>query len=312
MPPTSRVALAVALAAACPAFAQDSQPVAGPVQRAATVGQGINVELSGRGLYTFGSDIDDTDGSVSIWRAGFGLGLAFQPFERARLTLGIDEEASWYLFDDATRIIPGVPADGDPFELGLITTFSPRLSVMHDEHWSWFVAGIVEFAGDPNADVGDSGTYGGIAGARYAFSESFALTFGIVGKSRLEDDFLAFPIIGIDWKINDRVAFSTEGTVGKLTAALNDEWSASLSAGWELREYRMDDDAPVPDGVMSDSRIPIAVSFDWSPSKAFTLGITGGAVIWQEFEFRDGAGEDVSEVNTDPAAFIGLSGRLRF
>jgi hypothetical protein len=309
-PPISAV---VVLSIAAPAMAQDNQPVAGPTQRAATVaGQGINIELTGRGSYTFDSGIDDTDGSVSIWRAGFGLGVSFQPFERARLTLGVDEEASWYLFDNATRLIPSLPAEGDPFELGLITTFSPRLSVAHDEHWSWFVGGIVQFAGDPDADVSDSGTYGGLAGARYAFSETFALTFGVVGKSRLEDDFLAFPLLGIDWKINDRVSFSTEGTVGTLRAKLDDAWAASLSIGWELREYRMADDAPVPDGVLGDSRVPIAVSFEWAPSPTLSLAITGGAVVWQEFEFRDSDGEDVTETNTDPAAFISLTGRIRF
>lgn len=315
MPLSPRVFLAVAflpcgLSAA--ALAQDQPPVGGPVQQAAAASESLTFQLRARGTFAFDADIDDTDGSVSIGRAGVGLGLTFRAWERARLSLGVDEEVSWYLFDDATRIIPALPASSDPFELGLITTFSPRLSVQHNENWSWFVGGIIEFAGDPDADIGDSGTYGGYAGARYAVSETFGLTFGFVAKTRLEEDALAIPLIGIDWKVSDRVTFSTEGTTGKIAAKLSDEWSVSVSGGWELRDYRLDDDGPVPDGVMSDSRIPIAISFEWNPSPNITLALTGGAVVWQEFEFRDEDGDDVSETNTDPAPFIGLSAQFRF
>jgi hypothetical protein len=174
------------------------------------------------------------------------------------------------------------------------------------------VGGIIEFAGDPDADIGDTGTYGGYAGARYAVSESFGFSFGFAAKTRLEDDALVIPLVGIEWKVSDRVTLSTEGTTLRIASKLSDEWSVGLSAGWELREYRLDDEGPVPDGVMSDSRIPIAVSFDWTPSPNVTLAISGGAVVWQEFEFRDSNGDDVSETNTDPAPFIGLSAQFRF
>jgi hypothetical protein len=306
------LAASLASLAGTHASAQSDQPVGGPVQRAATVGAGVSVEIRGSGSFTFDADIDDTEGSVSVGRAGFGLGLGFQAWERARISLGIDSEASWYLFDDAFGIVPGVPGEGDPFELGLTTTFSPRLSVQHDEKWSWFVAGIIEFAGDPDADIGDSGTYGVLAGARYSFTETFALTFGIGAKTRLEDDALVIPLIGIDWKVNDRVTVSTQGTVGKISMKLSDQWSAGLSAGWELRDFRLDDDAAVPDGVLSDSRVPIAVSFDWSPTPNTTISLTGGAVVWQEYEFRNDSEDEVGQTNTDPAPFIGLSAQFRF
>lgn len=306
---------AVLLLPVASALAQEDRPVGGPVQQAATQpGQagGITIEFRPRASYTFAADIDDTNGDVAIARAGLAFSVAFQPFERAQLSLGLDEEVSWYLFEDATPIIPSAPADGDPFELALSTTFSPRLSVQHDQHWAWFVGGIIQFSGEPDADIGDSASYGGYAGARYSFSESFSLSLGFAAKSRLEDDAIVVPLIGVEWKINDRVTLASEGTFGTLNVKLNEEWSATFSGGWELRDYRLDDDPVLPDGVVSDSRVPLGVAFEWRPSPNISLSLGGGVVVWQEFEFRDSDGDDVSETNTDPAPFIAFSALFRF
>ena len=49
------------------------------------------------------------------------------------------------------------------------------------ERWSWFVGGILNFSGEPDADVSDSATYGGFGGARYKFSDKLAVL--VVGKA---------------------------------------------------------------------------------------------------------------------------------
>lgn len=298
-------------------LAQNTPPTGGPTQQAAVAPVaakegGVSVELRTRGSFTFSADIDDTDGDVQIARAGFGLNVGFQPWERARLSLGIDQEISWYLFDNAAGIIPTSPTAGDPFELALTTTLSPRLTVQQNERWAWFIGGITQFSGEPGADIGDAMTFGGYGGARYAFSENFSLSFGVVAKSRIEDDAIVIPLIGIDWKINDRVSLSTEGTTGLLNVKLTDEWTAVFSAGWELRDYRLDDDSVLPDGVVSDSRIPIGIGFEWRPSPNITLNLNGGVVVWQEYEFHNDDGDDISETNTDPAPYVGFSAQFRF
>lgn len=273
---------------------------------------GFTIELNLTGEHAFRADIDDTPGDVAVWRAGFGIDLSTRWGERARLGLGIEEEASWYLFDNARGLVPGAPADGDPFEQVLITRLLPRLSVQHDERWAWFLGGIVEFAGEPGADVGDSATFGGFAGARYAFSENFSLSFGLGAKSRLEDSALVIPLLGVEWKVNDTVTLSSEGTKLRLAAKLSEQLTVALQGGWELREFRLDDDNVLPEGVVRDSRIPIGVSLDWKPCPRAAISLTGGAIIWQEFRFDDRNGDRVSETNTDPTPYIGLSGRITF
>src|SRR6185503_14228688 len=155
-------------------------------------------------------------------------------------------EASWYLFDNATGLVPGT---SDPFENVYRTTIRPMFSTQHDRQWSWFVGAILDFAGEADADLGDSFTYGAFGGARYAVSENFSLSFGIGGKSRLEERALFIPVIGFEWKVNDRVTVSADFDTGvRVSAKMTDTLTAAIVGSWELREYRLDDGAPNPDG----------------------------------------------------------------
>lgn len=269
----------------------------------------ITFQLRGGGEYTFASDIDNTPGDVSIARANFGFGVGIPIGERSRFLLDLDEEVSWYFFESASGLVPGTT---DPFELALSTQFQPMFSSQVDDHWSWFVGGIVNFSGEADADIGDSATYGGFGGARYKFSDTFSLSFGLGAKSRLEDSALVIPLLGVEWKVSDRVTVSSEGTRVKITAQMNKQLAVTLSGGWELREYRLDDDNTLPDGVARDRRVPIGLSLDWKPSDNIQLSFGGGVVVWQEFRFDDRNGNRISETNTDPAAFVGISGKINF
>ncbi len=269
----------------------------------------MTFDLRAGGTYTFPADIDDSPGDVRIARASFGFGVGIPIAERSRLSFDIDEEASWYLFDDAAGLVPG---STDPFELALSTDLSVRFFSAIDEKWSWFVGGVVNFSGEPDVDIGDAATFGGFGGARYQVNDRLGLSFGLAGRSRLEDDALVIPIIGIDWKVSDRVTLSTEGTGLRIAAELNKEVTVSLTGGWESREYRLRDDGPLPDGVVRDARVPIAVSLDWKPRPNIQISVFAGAVVWQEFQFDDREGDEISETNTDPAPFVGVSGKITF
>lgn len=272
-------------------------------------GRPITIQLRGSGEHTFSSDIDGTPGDVGVTRAGFGFGIAVPIAERSSLSLDIDEEVSWYFFDNASGLVPGTT---DPFELALSTQIRSRFSSQIDDRWSWFVGGVVSLEGEADADVGDSATYGGFGGARYRFSDSLSVSFGLGARTRLEESTLVIPLIGVEWKVSDRVTVATEGLGARVTARLNDQLAVTLSGKWELREYRLDDTNLLPDGVARDRRVPIGLWLDWKPTDSVKLSVGGGVVVWQEFRFDDRNGDRVSETNTDPAAFLGLSGSISF
>ncbi len=300
-------------AAGAPAGAPQEQAAPAASQPPAGGSGKWSIELHGGGVIDFESDIQDTAGSVEVYRAGFGVSIGTPPgftSERSRLTLDIDEEVSWYLFHGAAGLAPGTT---DPFENVYQTTIRPTFKMQQDQHWSWFVGGILDFSGEASADVGDSATYGAFGGAKYAFDDHFTLTFGLGAKTRLEDSALAIPVVGLDWRVNDQVTVSAGYANGvRVTAKMSETVTVSLGGNYELREYRLRDDGPIPSGVARDSRIPIGLEIAWSPSPKMTVTLSGGAVVWQQFRIDDSDGNRISETNTDPAPFVGIKVSVAF
>jgi len=325
------IALACACGLAIPALAQDSQPTPPqptepqhapttvlkpaevPPEKPAEAQEGprLSFEIAPRTQYTFRADLDDSPGSVAVWRGGAAFSLSAPWGDRANFQFTADAEASSYDFNGATGLIAGTDSPiSDAYRIRLI----PALAYRCSERWAVLGGGLIEFAGEGGADVGDSTTFGGYVGARYAFSEKFALTFGVQGKSRLEDSAIFLPILGFEWHITDKVTLSTDspGVGLRLAAAIDEHWTFVLSGAWELREYRLEDGSPLPDGVMRDDRAPIGASIEWRPNPHITVALSGGAVVWQRYRFDDQNGDRVSEDNTDPAPFIGISARFDF
>ena len=270
----------------------------------------LRFTLSPRGEYAFESDLDDQDAEAAVGRAGLGSGLSYQATDRLTLILRLEVEASWYRFSgmregggDAEDLLE------DAYSVGI----SPVVSYGIDDKWSVIGGVLIDFSGEADADVGDSGTYGGFGMVRYAFSDRLALSVGLGGKSRLEDDARVIPLLGVEWKITDRVTLSSEGPGLRLTASINDQWSAWVSGAWESREYRLEDDHAVfADGVARDERVPVRAGATWSPSRRVSVDAFVGVVLYQKYEFLDRDGNEALEDNTDPAPMIGLSAQFSF
>ncbi|MBX3401992.1 MAG: hypothetical protein KF699_01140 [Phycisphaeraceae bacterium] len=268
----------------------------------------IRFEIRPRISHAFRADFDDAAADVSVTRAGLSAGWSYAVNDRLRLGMSADFESSWYDFGNAS-MLPGGDA---PLDSAASIRFGPNIFYAISQQWSVFAGAGPEFSGAYGADVGDSFTFGGYVGARYAFSENFALSFGVQGRTRLEEDARLLPLLGIEWQITDDVRLTTEGPGVRLTVRLDEAWSFSIGAAWELREYRLEDDAPIPEGVLRDSRFVFGAGFDYTPSQWVTLSLFGGVVAWQEFRFDDRDGNELLEDNTDPTGFIGFSATFRF
>lgn len=269
----------------------------------------FNLSFRPRVEHAFAADLRDSQGSVSTTRAGATLGLAAPLGERARLLVNVDGEWSRYNWSDVGDLLP---SGEDPITNAYQVRLSPGLVYVLDQEWSLTGGAIIEFAGEGGADVGDSVTYGGFFGARYRWSDRLTTTFGVIAKTRLEDDAIAVPLLGVEWKITDTVTLENEGLGLKLRAAMNEQWRFGVFARYELRDYRLDDDGSVPDGVLRDQRVPIGVSVEWRPNPGVQIELSGGAVVYQKYEFDDSDGDRIESDRADVTPFIGLTATLAF
>jgi hypothetical protein len=272
---------------------------------------GLQSELSLRGDLTLRSDLSEGGGDVAVRRAGYDVNLTYA-FSRqviGSLTLGSDW--AWYDFEGAGGLIAGT---GKPWGQLSQSSISPRVIIVQDQTWSYLVGGSLTAAGESDADLGDSLRWSALGALRYQASESLGLTFGVVAASRLERATQFVPLIGLTWRIDDKTTLDVGGRgLGvELRTKLEDAWTLSLSAGFDNAEYRLNDEAPLAEGIVRDQRVPLLVGVTWSPASSVEVGVRVGAVVYQEFTVYDRRGDELSETNTDPAAMIGLSASLKF
>lgn len=270
----------------------------------------ISVSLKLSSSVQFRTDLRDTPGDVLIGRSGLRVVFSGSPAEKLLLSASIGLEGNWYDFDDPSALIPG---ESDPFDdlYGLQLFVSPTWLI--DDRWSITVGGFASVAGETDAEAGDAVTGGGFIGAGYAFSPEFRLTLGAGAATRLEDDTRLIPVISFAWQVSDTVSLESSGLSLRLTAELAPNFDFSLFGGFESREFRLDDSrAALPEGVVRDQQAPIGAELIWRPIEKLSIGLGGGAIIYQEIEILDSDGDKLNGIDTDPVGFVSLRVEYRF
>lgn len=297
--------------AAPDARAPTSEPPAPPTDSAdpAPATSPWSFTIIPRAQHTFSSDLKNGGADASVSRLGVDLDLAYQATERLGLTLNLAPEVSWYDFGAGNALVPGTD---DPFNDLYRLDIIPGARYSLNERWTLVGGARFELAGESEADAGQSATFGGYFGGRYAASERFAATFGVLVTSRLEDSAFVLPLIGMEWRITDSLTLAARGAGLRIENRINDDWSVWLGGSYESREFRLAEDSPLPEGVVRDRRVPITIGAKWRAADRITVGLEGGAVIWQQFEIDDRNGDDVNKVRTKPAPFVGVSVTIRF
>jgi hypothetical protein len=270
----------------------------------------FSATIGGRGEYQFEADLDSGEGSVSVARAGAELGLSFAVGDRSRLNVSWDSEFSWYDWKDASAFSGSAR---EPWEDTQQHAIAVQLVVPTEGKWAWFVGGGALASYEQGADLGDSMTYGAQGGARYVFSDAFSLSLGVGVRTRLEDDTMVLPIIGFDWKINEKLSLGTKRGIGlELKYQASDAVALTLGSIFDSREFRLRDDGAVRDGVGADRRVPVVAGIEWAVSPTVILSAQGGLIAWSHYKLEDDSGSKVGETDADPAGFIGIGVDFRF
>lgn len=270
----------------------------------------MTVELTVTGDVTFKADFDEAVGDVEIWRSGIGLGLNIPIGERGSLLIDVRSEYWQYNFSNATGMIAGVD---NPFEEILRESLSLTFVQQSNDKWGWMAHAGGSVAGETGADFSNAfaETFG--AGVRRSFGDDLSITLGAGVLTRFEEDPIVFPLVIVDWQINDQWRLTNdEGTGVQLSYAPDQSWTLTLDGGWEFREFRLDEDGALPEGIVTDQRIPIAAGLMYRNQNGFEGHVRAGAVIWQEFEVADANGNRISENNTDPTPFLSFSLEWKF
>lgn len=307
---------AMALIIAAPALAAGQPETVGELDADATLDlrepeeAGAGIGLAGRvfGRHEFEADLD-TAGDVSTTRAGAAIDAWGAINESLRLETTLQIESSFYEFNDAQVLLAG--SDG-PIDEGYDLLLRPILRGEVNERWGWLAGLQLRLSGEADADIEDAAGIGGFAGVTRHFSDRFSLTLGAGAQSRLEDSAIVIPYIAFDWRPTEDLRVWSDGLGVHVSREIDESWSARAFARYESREFRLDDDGPIPDGVFRDDIVLLGVGTTWAPaSSRMTVAFDLGASIYRDMDVLDAGGDEIVDTEqVDPAFF--LSARLEY
>ncbi len=274
----------------------------------------ISYTLDVYGRVAFETDLGDGPSDVGVQRIGTAFTVGVPIEENMTLILSPSFEYSHYDFDKATGLIAGT---ADPFEDLTSSSMTARLEVKQDDTWGWFVGAMVISSLESGADFGDSLTAGAGAGVSYQINDRSSIGFGVGMRTRLEDDVIVYPVIYGRHEFNDQWALTSSGSAATgggmaLVYDYSETLAFALSGTWEFREYRLDDGGALPDGVMTDQRIPVGLGVRWKAEPNLTINAEVGVFAWQEFQIDNSSGDEISDDNPDATAYVSFGVSYKF
>ncbi len=177
-----------------------------------------------------------------------------------------------------------------------------------NDRWSLLTIGFIQSAYENGADFGDSISWGLGVGGKYKRSDTLNYLFGIGYFSRLEDDALIIPLIGIEWQINDRLALNSMLGM-ELVYDITGDHRNMLSAGldYNLTDFRLKkDSADETDRAIRPEGVGIYLGYTRQLSESLQFNVKATAVSEGKFETREN-GHKISTVKTD-AGVVGSVG----
>lgn len=284
--------------------------------RSSVASQGEGTQTSYRFAYTpiyqFATDLD-SGGSFDVhrhylrfdvsrfidpqWTVGLGLGLDYERWDFS----GIDGLSGVDLWDEIFR--PGIS----------LAVFYSTAS-----NWRFGVMPSIDFAVATGAQAGESLSYGAVLSAAYAFGPGLVLGLGAGVFERLEESEV-FPLVIIDWKINDRLRLAnpfSAGPVGPAGLELVYTRDAVLEMGvggaYRSYRFRLDDSSVVADGIGEVDFWAPFIRIGWRLGEHFRLDLNGGALIGGNIAIEDENGNKRGETDYDTAPFAGLTLKGQF
>ncbi|MEQ8845386.1 MAG: DUF6268 family outer membrane beta-barrel protein [Phycisphaerales bacterium] len=254
----------------------------------------------------------DGGGRVTSTLTRTEFDLVWLASQRTRAVFQLSNEFAFYDFDDAFRLDP---IDGEP--AGSFNRQNIDVLVNHnlDRRWSLIALGGIGLARERNADVSDSIVWRAGFGTAYQVTENISLGATLLASASQEGSVEIFPLPAIDatFEFDDRWTLRL-GTIqgARLTYKATEELDVSLRAGYNERNYRLDDDGFAPGGVFQDKSVDLRLGVDWRPAPGLEVNAGVGSELWRRFKILDDNGNRLSRVETDPSIvfFAGVSYRF--
>ncbi|MFT5050709.1 MAG: hypothetical protein ACI8QZ_002112, partial [Chlamydiales bacterium] len=261
----------------------------------------VELELMTRG--DSGGNFEGGAASLETRRGGWRA-MVTQADDDSIFAAELGVEGSFYSFAGAPPLggISAAPFN-DLYRTQLGFSYAQRPQIGHIGH---FEGVEVTFGGEDNVQATDGATGGLLGGLRYRAAENLTLAAGVAALSRLDDDAWIWPFLGFDWQVSDTVNFEILGPDIELGWNASDSLRGFLSAEYDLRQYRLNEDGPTGGAAFRDESIRVGGGLEWRPKRALKLRLEGGVAYWRELTLLPTDGSASSESELDPSPYLGF------
>ena len=263
-------------------------------------------------VYQGSADLDG-GGDYSIWSAIVRAGVsgAIGGGNRAGVTLNYDY--SDHSFSNPVRF-----GGAAPWNIVQRYGASVPLSFGLRDGWSVGLVPSFDWFRENGADAGDAFTWGGIVSATKRFADGNRLGFGMGLFDRIEETSV-FPFLLVDWRISDRwrlvnpLPAGPTGPAGlEIEYRLDGGWDVGLGAAWRSTRFRLSKDGTVANGIGEERGVPVFLRATRTLAEQMSLNLYAGLVTAGQLRVEDASGNELHEVDFDPAPLFGATFSARF
>ncbi len=248
-------------------------------------------------------------GSLTSQRGGWEAVIGTELDGERLAAFSVRTEAFFYNFGGANGLVPG---ESEPFNDLYRASFAGVVRSKSSTGPGWFAGFQVALGGEDEAEARDALIVGGAGGVRYRANDELEVELGLAALSRLEDDTWIWPYVGFRWQAADWLEFAAQGTQLEARAFLDEHWSVFGRAQYALQQFRLNDDNPLPAGVVRDEEIRAGVGIERREARGLSIELLAGLNLWRELSTLDRGGQLIAEDELEAAPFVALTLNLSF
>lgn len=276
--------------------------------------------LAGGYAHFFATDFDSGGGDMAVDRVFTSISVGRAESETYSWDISLSSEAAYYSFGTGGTL--AAAAGGRPWHNVGSMVLSPGATFQLDQRWRLVTRVLLQEAGEDDASLSDSLTYGGVVAATYSFSHELTLGAGVLAVSQLEDNALVVPQIIIDWRPTKEFRVSNfagpeafPGGAGlEAMWEISDAFEAAFGGRYTYRRFRLDDtgSAARAGGVGYDTGLPMWLRVTARSKSGWRADLVGGLQLMGETRLYNSSGNELAAVDVQPAPFVGVFFSYRF
>ena len=250
---------------------------------------------------------DEGSGSVSVDRWDVRGGAPLMQKDGSLLALALRYALDRYDFNNTAASWKAV----HHVNLGLASRWKIN------DRWLWANYTVGGIAAEEGSDKDKGFVFNFISIAEYKVSERLTIGPGFGVANEIDRDLTIFPIIAIDWQINDEwrlasgpsdVAAAGANIYFEFTPkALQDKWTFTVGSSFSSKNFKLASNAITADGSGEERLASAYVAASYRLQNGVKISGIAGYHFYQSYSVFDGSGSELSKESLGDAPYVGIS-----